>query len=82
MTAQARIAPESLGDGELARLCALRDPDALRHVITANNQRLFRAAWSILKDRAEAIGGTIRLESRQGVGTNLVAELPLDLRTP
>ena len=35
-----------------------------------------------LKDRAEAIGGTIRLESRQGVGTNLVAELPLDLRTP
>ena len=54
MTAQARIAPESLGDGELARLCALRDPDALRHVITANNQRLFRAAWSILRDRSEA----------------------------
>ena len=24
------------------------------HVITANNQRLFRTAWSILKNRAEA----------------------------
>jgi signal transduction histidine kinase len=34
-----------------------------------------------LKDRAEAIGGTISLESRQGVGTNLIAELPLDLST-
>jgi RNA polymerase sigma-70 factor (ECF subfamily) len=54
MTAQARIEVASLGDAELARLCALRDPDALRYVITANNQRLFRAAWSILKDRGEA----------------------------
>ena len=54
MTARARIDTASLGDAELARLCALRDPDALRHVITANNQRLFRAAWSILKDRGEA----------------------------
>ena len=34
-----------------------------------------------LKDRAEAIGGTIRLESRQGVGTSLIAELPLDSST-
>ena len=34
-----------------------------------------------LKDRAEAIGGTISLESREGVGTNLIAELPLDLST-
>jgi len=34
-----------------------------------------------LKDRAEAIGGTISLESRQGFGTNVVAELPLDLST-
>jgi chemotaxis protein histidine kinase CheA len=30
----------------------------------------------------EAIGGAISLESRQGVGTTLIAELPLDLRTP
>jgi signal transduction histidine kinase len=34
-----------------------------------------------LKDRAEAIGGTISLDSRQGVGTNLIAELPLDSNT-
>jgi signal transduction histidine kinase len=34
-----------------------------------------------LKDRVEAIGGTISLESREGVGTNLIAELPLDLST-
>ena len=44
----------SLGDGELARLCAARDAGATRHVITSNNQRLVRTAWSILKNRAEA----------------------------
>lgn len=44
----------SVGDGELARLCATRDADAIRHVITSNNQRMFRTAWSILKHRAEA----------------------------
>ena len=54
MTAAARVAIAQAGDAELARLCALRDPAALRQVITANNQRLFRAAWSILKDRGEA----------------------------
>jgi RNA polymerase sigma-70 factor (ECF subfamily) len=43
-----------LADGELARLCAARDVGAIRHVVTANNQRLFRTAWSILKNRAEA----------------------------
>ena len=43
-----------IGDGELARLCAGRDADAVRYVITANNQRLFRTAWSILRDRNEA----------------------------
>jgi signal transduction histidine kinase len=35
-----------------------------------------------LKDRAEAIGGTICVESPQGEGTTLVAELPLDHQTP
>jgi signal transduction histidine kinase len=35
-----------------------------------------------LKDRVEAIGGTIGLESRRGGGTNLIAELPLDVSTP
>jgi RNA polymerase sigma-70 factor (ECF subfamily) len=56
MTATAALARDfaALGDVEIARLCAARDSAALRHVVTANNQRLFRAAWSILKDRGEA----------------------------
>ena len=44
----------ALDELELARLCSARDAGASRHLITANNQRLFRAAWSILKDRGEA----------------------------
>ena len=44
----------AVGDVDLARRCAARDADAIRFVITANNQRLFRAAWSILKNRSEA----------------------------
>src|SRR6476469_8065636 len=44
----------TLGDLDLARLCAARDGHAIRHVVTSNNQRLFRAAWSILKNHAEA----------------------------
>jgi RNA polymerase sigma-70 factor (ECF subfamily) len=43
-----------MDDVSLARLCGTRDRDALRYLVTANNQRLFRAAWSILKDRGEA----------------------------
>jgi RNA polymerase sigma-70 factor (ECF subfamily) len=43
-----------VGDVELARRCGVRDRDAIAHVIGANNQRLFRAAWSILRDRADA----------------------------
>ena len=54
MSAGALQAPAAAGDAELARRCAARDEAALRHVVTANNQRLFRAAWSILKDRADA----------------------------
>jgi len=54
MTVSARRAAVPMDDAGLARLCAQRDPAALRQVITANNQRLFRAAWSILKDRVEA----------------------------
>lgn len=41
-------------DLSLARRCADGDPAAVRAVTAANNQRLFRAAWSILKDRSEA----------------------------
>lgn len=44
----------ALDDVDLARLCANGHREAARHLITANNQRLFRAAWSILKDRGEA----------------------------
>jgi len=54
MTAQRQLAVEELDDVELARLCAARNEPALRHVITANNQRLFRAAWSIHKNRWDA----------------------------
>ena len=54
MTAATALNVEALSDAELAQLCAARDTTALRHVITNNNQRLFRTAWSILKDRGEA----------------------------
>ena len=54
MTVQLKLDYAALDDAELARLCADRDANAVRHVLTANNQRLFRAAWSILKDRSEA----------------------------
>lgn len=43
-----------MADVDLARRCADGDTDAVRHLITANNQRLFRAAWSILGNRHEA----------------------------
>ncbi len=54
MTAQAQTNFDALDDVSLARLCRSRDREAMRHLITTNNQRLFRAAWSILKDRFEA----------------------------
>jgi RNA polymerase sigma-70 factor, ECF subfamily len=45
---------ERLDDQALAALVAARDPAAVRLVTGRNNQRLFRAAWSILRNRAEA----------------------------
>ena len=45
---------EKLDDPSLARLVAARDGDAVRLVMQRNNQRLFRAAWSILRNRVEA----------------------------
>src|SRR5437763_6361178 len=56
VTTRARTAVDyiRLGDIELARRCGGRDRDAISHVIAANNQRLFRAAWSILKSRQDA----------------------------
>jgi RNA polymerase sigma-70 factor (ECF subfamily) len=44
----------SMSDVELARCCASGDASAVRHLVTINNQRLFRAGWSILKNRQEA----------------------------
>jgi RNA polymerase sigma-70 factor (ECF subfamily) len=45
---------ELLDDLALAGAVGARDPIAVRLLTTRNNQRLFRAAWSILKDRTEA----------------------------
>jgi RNA polymerase sigma-70 factor (ECF subfamily) len=54
MTAASRPDYQALDDAVLAGLVAVRDPAAVRLVTTRNNQRLFRAAFAILGDRAEA----------------------------
>lgn len=56
MTLQTQVAVDytKVPDLELAHLCAARNHAAIEHIVTANNQRLFRAAWSILKNRSEA----------------------------
>lgn len=54
MTTQPKLDYQSFDDLSLARLIADRDPGAVRLVTTRNSQRLFRAAWSILKDHAES----------------------------
>ena len=54
MKAGPKIDYAKLDDLSLARLCGRRDRDAMRHLISSNNQRMVRTAWSILKDRAEA----------------------------
>lgn len=54
MAARPDLALAAPGDMELARRCAAREPEAVRKLVTTNNQRLYRAAWSILKDRSEA----------------------------
>jgi len=50
------LAKDIAGNDDLAiaRRVALRDPAAVRLMTEHNNQRLFRAAWSILGDRSEA----------------------------
>lgn len=53
-SATAAVDFKRLSDVELARRCAVRDRRAIEHVVRTNNQRLFRAAWSILKSRADA----------------------------
>lgn len=54
MTAQARIDYEALDDRALAARLGARDPAAVRLITGRNNQRLFRAAWTILQNRADA----------------------------
>ena len=44
----------TLSDLEVAHRIANGDVDAIRWLTGNNNQRLYRAAWSILKNRAEA----------------------------
>lgn len=51
---QAALDIAQLGDRDLARRCAARDRAAIVEVITSNNQRMYRTAWSILRNRAEA----------------------------
>ena len=48
------ITLETLSDVELAARAAARDPRAIRLVTARNNQRLYRAAWSILRNRQDA----------------------------
>jgi RNA polymerase sigma-70 factor, ECF subfamily len=45
---------ETLTDVELARRIIERDTFAVRTVTRRNNQRLYRTAWSVLKNRADA----------------------------
>lgn len=54
MTPQSAQRLSNVDDAEMARRCAARDRAAIEFVITSNNQRLFRAAWSILRDASEA----------------------------
>ncbi|MFC7497733.1 RNA polymerase sigma factor [Enterovirga sp. GCM10030262] len=54
MATQPKLDYESLDDLAVAGRLAARDEAAVRLVTGRNNQRLFRAAWSILGDRADA----------------------------
>lgn len=54
MSAQSKLDYEAMDDVKLARLIGARDAQAVRLVTTRNNQRMFRAAWSILNNRADA----------------------------
>ena len=54
MSAQTAPGYESRSDLELAAGIARRDSGAVRLVMQRNNQRLFRAAWQILRNREDA----------------------------
>jgi RNA polymerase sigma-70 factor (ECF subfamily) len=54
MSVRTKLDYETLDDLALAGLVAARDREAVRLLTQRNNQRLFRAAWSILRNRSEA----------------------------
>jgi RNA polymerase sigma-70 factor (ECF subfamily) len=54
VTAQALLTYEQLPDLQLVSCILNRETRAVRLVTQRNNQRLFRVAWSILRNRAEA----------------------------
>src|SRR5687768_4997858 len=54
MTALRKTDYAAADDLTLLRGFAARDPAAVRLVTERHNQRLFRAAWSILRNRSEA----------------------------
>ena len=70
---------EHLSELDLAARARARDPRAIRLVTKRNNQRLFRAAWSVLRNRADAEEAvqdayikaftTARFEGRSSLGT-------------
>jgi len=45
---------DSMGDVELVQRAHERDAHAVRCITTRYNQRLYRAAWSVLRNRADA----------------------------
>lgn len=45
---------ESLSDQQLARYAYAGNSSAIRLITTRNNQRLFRTAWSVLRNHADA----------------------------
>ena len=45
---------DRLSDIDLATLVVRRDANAVRVITVRNNQRLYRAAWSVLRNRSEA----------------------------
>ena len=54
MATQLKLDYEAFSDLQLAEHVASRDAGAVRLVTERNNRRLFRAAWSILKNREDA----------------------------
>ena len=45
---------DKFSDGDLAARAASRDVSAVKTITTRNNQRLFRAAWSVLRSHTDA----------------------------